>query len=252
MQTEITPFTCIVVPCFNEAVRLRGDLLLLALEEQQNLTLMLVDDGSRDDTRKRLEALRQQCPARVKTLGLDRNQGKAEAVRRGMLAAFETQPALAGYFDADLATPLSEVCSMTRLFDDEHVELVMGSRVQLLGRDVHRSAWRHYLGRIYASSASLLLGLGVYDTQCGAKLFRNTRAVRSLFAQPFSANWSFDVEILMRMQLLSREGELPSMERCVVEYPLRVWRDVSGSKLGPRSAVEAAYELAKLFRKYPR
>jgi hypothetical protein len=103
---------------------------------------------------------------------------------------------------------------------------------------------------VYASSASLALGLGVYDTQCGAKVFRNTAVMQGLFAEPFSANWSFDVELLMRMQALANAGSLPVIERSVVEYPLRVWRDVSGSKLGPRAAIQAAFELAVLMRKY--
>ena len=242
--------TVIVIPCYNEAERLPSDALLRATQEHAALSLILVDDGSKDGTSDLLWALERQRPKQIEVLKLSSNQGKAEAVRRGMLSAFDTKATLTGYFDADLATPLAELVPMSELFDQAKVQLVMGARVQLLGRNVHRRALRHYLGRVFASSASLLLGLGVYDTQCGAKLFRNTPALSHLFEQPFCVNWSFDVELLLRFASASAEGLLPPIEQAVVEFPLGTWRDVRGSKLGPTAAFEAALELSRLWRKY--
>ncbi|MBA3606474.1 MAG: hypothetical protein H0W46_11010, partial [Acidimicrobiia bacterium] len=104
------------------------------------------------------------------------------------------------------------------------------------------------LGRLYATFSSAVLGLAVYDTQCGAKVFRNSPALRSALAQPFTGRWSFDVELLGR---LARDG-VPTA--AFLEVPLQAWTDVHGSKLRPRGAISAAVDLARVsvkLRRYP-
>ena len=161
---------------------------------------MFVDDGSTDDTPLVLERLRQRHPRQVCTLRLSTNVGKAEAVRRGMRVALRRQPAMVGYWDADLATPLDAIPRFVDVLQARpELDLVMGSRVALLGRDIRRSTLRHFTGRVFATAASLVLRLPVYDTQCGAKLFRVTPRFQELISQPFRARWIFDVEILARM-----------------------------------------------------
>jgi glycosyltransferase involved in cell wall biosynthesis len=225
------PKTVVVVPCYNEARRLRGDVFVEAARRDSNLEFLFVDDGSSDDTLRVLRATESKQPAQLSVLVLDRNSGKAEAVRRGMLAAFAKSPELVGYFDADLATPLSEIAGMRALFEDPEIHIVMGSRVALLGRDVRRSHQRHFLGRVFATAASIALMLTVYDTQCGAKLLRNTEVVWDVFREPFSATWTFDVEILERLLAKADEGRVPPLTRSAAEYPLRHWHDVAGSKV---------------------
>jgi len=245
--------TIVVVPCYNEAQRFDAQRFGAAARADQSLSFLLVDDGSKDATRSVLEGLRRELPDQVVVLGLDANVGKAEAVRQGMLCAFERQPRLVAYFDADLATPLAELDGMRAWFAQRpELELVLGSRVGLLGRHVVRTHRRHYLGRLFASMASLLLGFSVYDTQCGAKVFRNTEAMRGVFAEPFSVRWTFDVEILARLTLLALEGTIAPLDRSALEHPLTQWQDVSGSKLGPGAALRAGGELASLWARYHR
>jgi glycosyltransferase involved in cell wall biosynthesis len=245
------PSTIVIVPCYNEARRLQSERFLAAAHAQAGLGFVMVDDGSSDDTRELLSRLERELPERFTVLGLDRNRGKAEAVRQGMNRAFASQALLVGYFDADLATPLDEIPAMQRLFSAQpDLHIVLGARVALLGREVTRSHVRHYLGRVFASAASFSLGLTVYDTQCGAKLFRNSEPVRTAFSHPFGSRWTFDVEILARLKALSREGLLPPLERSAAEYPLHCWRDVSGSKLRPTAAIEATAELVRIARRY--
>jgi dolichyl-phosphate beta-glucosyltransferase len=245
--------TIVVVPCYNEATRLEPAAFLAAAQADASLSFLFVDDGSRDATRSVLYQLRDQRPEQLTVLGLDRNVGKAEAVRLGVQSACERSPQLVAYLDADLATPLGELEPMRALFAERgELEVVLGSRVGLLGRDVVRTHRRHYLGRIFASLASLLLDLTVYDTQCGAKVFRNTAAVRGVFSEPFSVRWTFDVEILARLAQLARAGTIAPMARSALEVPLRHWRDVRGSKLGPAAALKAGTELALLWQRYGR
>lgn len=175
---------CLVVPCFNEAARLDAARFAAFAARHPTVRFLFVDDGSTDETLQRLQALRVEDPARFSVLRMPENRGKAEAVRRGMLHALAGPSTYVGFWDADLATPLDEIPAFVgALEDNPAVRVVLGSRVRLLGRSVDRQTLRHYLGRVFATAASLTLGLPVYDTQCGAKLFRNGEAVRA-FRQP--------------------------------------------------------------------
>src|SRR4029453_13391013 len=110
------------------------------------------------------------------------------------------------------------------------LEMVFGARVQLLGRVIERRALRHYLGRVFATAASLSLGLRVYDTQCGAKLFRPSPAMQALFQEPFTTRWLVDIEILARLIQARRGTNLPQAEDIIYEFPLPEGRDGGGFK----------------------
>jgi hypothetical protein len=124
---------------------------------------------------------------------------------------------------------------------------VLGSRVRLLGHDIDRRVARHYLGRVFATAASVTLRLPVYDTQCGAKLFRVSETVEALFAEPFCTGWVFDVEILAR---LVRDVGHEAAARRVCELPLERWQDVAGSRVKPIDFARAIGELHRIHRRY--
>lgn len=242
-----------MIPCYNEAARLDRDAFLQFLASENDSRLVFVDDGSTDATNCVLCELVRREPARCTLLTLPTNTGKAEAVRQGMLAALREASTYAGFWDADLATPLDAARELSRVLDErEEVELVMGARVQLLGRCIDRSAWRHYLGRVCATLVSLTLDQSVYDTQCGAKLFRRSPATCELFSEPFSTKWLFDVELLARMLRIQRRSGVrsSSLGRVVVEYPLQSWRDVAGSKVGLWDVARTVPDLLRIWRRY--
>lgn len=239
----------IVIPCFNEARRLDGA-GFLAFAAEPRLSLLFVDDGSTDATPALLEQLAADLRAQgvpAETLALEKNQGKGEAVRRGMVAALRREVDVAGYFDADLATPPAEMVRLVHTLLDRSIDVAMGARVALLGRRIVRKAYRHYLGRAFATAASLILRLPVYDTQCGAKAFRHTPALEAALGQPFSGRWAFDVELIGRL-LAGGPGVAGLPVASFVEVPLREWRDVGGSTLRPTAFPLLALELLRISR----
>lgn len=235
----------LVIPCFNEAERLDVAAFTKSLNSMPQLHLIMVNDGSHDGTLAVLEGLARSFPGRVEVIDQQPNRGKSEAVRVGMLRAMQKDGAYAGYFDADLATPLEEAATFASVLDsDPDTELVLGARVALLGRRIKRKATRHYLGRAFATSASLVLGLPVYDTQCGAKLLRVNKATRALFEEPFGSRWIFDVELIARY--LHGGGS----EHGLFEVPVRRWTDVGDSRVRGSDFLRAIGELARIFQRY--
>jgi dolichyl-phosphate beta-glucosyltransferase len=235
----------VVVPCYNEAERLAEGPLLDFLDACDGASLLFVDDGSTDTTAARLAEIAAARPQRIAVTSLHPNGGKAEAVRRGMQQALARGAGLVGYLDADLATPPAELFRLRAAFDRPGVEAVLGARVALLGTDIERSAVRHYLGRIFASVAALILHARVYDTQCGAKLFRASPALDEALGTPFLSRWAFDVELLGRM--LAGTATAPGLPvSAIVEVPLQTWHDVQGSKLGPGAMARTLAELGRI------
>ena len=101
--------TILVIPCFNESNRLDIEAIEAFLNSSQEVELLFVDDGSKDDTHKVLTGLKESHPEKIDLITLKHNKGKAEAVRLGMLAAFERMADFIGFWDADLSTPLDEL-----------------------------------------------------------------------------------------------------------------------------------------------
>lgn len=248
MERQLATHTILVVPCFNEAERLDLRAFTTFLDAASDVSIEFVDDGSTDATGTVLDEFAARHVGRVSVLHLRRNRGKGEAVRQGMLSAMQRSPDFVGYWDADLATPLDAVEQFRELLRARsELNLVMGSRVALLGRHINRKLARHLAGRAFATAASLALGLVVYDTQCGAKLFRATAETVGLFEQPFRSRWVFDVEILARIVSDAAAFRAQPVEQIIYECPLDRWQDVRGSQLKPSDFIRAATDLASIY-----
>lgn len=219
----------IVVPCYNEGRRLRAE-GFRALVSEKGVRLLFVDDGSRDDTAAVLAQVCASLGPSASMLEFANNMGKAEAVRVGMLAGIRAGAELIGFLDADLATPAEEMLRLLDTLRASGAQAALGARVALLGTTIDRRATRHYIGRVFATAASLILKLRVYDTQCGAKAFRANELLASALSEPFHARWAFDVELIGR--LLAGAPGAPGLRASdFVEMPLRTWTDVTDSKL---------------------
>jgi hypothetical protein len=92
----------------------------------------------------------------------------------------------------------------------------------------------------------------VYDTQCGAKLFRVTPGLESVFQDPFGSRWIFDVELLARLKRQRKQAGLSPVNDAVFEYPLARWQDVGGSKVNAIDGAKAFFDIVKIYWTYLR
>lgn len=236
--------TAIVVPCYNEEKRLKTSEFLEFASRERDIFFIFVNDGSTDATGRVLKELAKADPG-CAFIELAKNAGKAEAVRQGFLKAFELGYEYVGFWDADLATPLECIPEFVSIIDSGK-DVVLGSRVKLLGRRIQRRAGRHYLGRVFATLVSILLKLPVYDTQCGAKLFRRTSSLEAAMSRPFRVKWTFDVELLGRLSMLEEASNRAACQDAWVEFPLPSWEEVRGSKVKPADFMRSGLELLRL------
>lgn len=250
----------IVVPFYNEAHRLRAEPFFDFLAHEGPLyravRFLFVNDGSTDNTLSLLKTMQKRAgelghQGRIAVRDQQPNAGKAEAIRTGMIAAISAHQEgceYTGFWDADLATPLKAIPQLlAQLEETPHLHMIFGSRVRLLGRSIHRKPARHYLGRIFATAASRTLSLPIYDTQCGAKIFKVTPDLGQVLARPFLSRWIFDVEIVARyIQLRGRDFCFHS----IFEFPLDAWEDIGGSKLRSFDFFHAAFDIFRIYRRY--
>ena len=217
----------IVIPCFNEELNFLYDSYIEFLQKNNNVFICFVNDGSVDNTLSILESLIRKFPQNTTLINLEKNGGKAEAVRHGinwLLQNSEIQTL--GFIDADLAVSLEESQEVAQLVQQEK-ELVFGSRILRVGSNIDRKFHRFLIGRFIATIISQILDIKVYDTQCGCKFFTRNVSLE-LFKESFISKWVFDVELFFRFQkLLGKEQAYPKM----LEVPLKSWIDRGDSKV---------------------
>ncbi|WOR14591.1 glycosyltransferase [Hyphomonas sp. FCG-A18] len=237
--------TVIVVPCYNEAERLNTNAFVDFALTHPGLKFLFVDDGSKDGTLAILAGMQIRAPHVLDVLALPQNGGKAEAVRQGLLYASRSGARAVGYFDADLATPLEAIVDLGRVLDNlESVDVVFGSRQMGLGRKIFREPKRRLVSFICASLARVATGLPFSDTQCGAKLFRNSQALRTAISTPFKAGWLFDVELALRLS-----ASLAPYQQRFYELPLMEWTEIEGSKITSTDVFRSGFVMLGLIAK---
>lgn len=217
----------IVIPCYNEQTRLPVNDYSAFLEKNPKAKVCFVNDASTDATKEVLQSLQSLLPKQIILLDNERNQGKAEAVRKGVLFCNKQKlaPQIA-YLDADLATSLEECYEISTNLNNEK-SFVFASRILKIGSVVERRFSRFLFGRIIATFISNILNIKVYDTQCGCKVFTSEIA-NLLFGKPFISKWLFDVELFSR--ILCHYGESEGL-RMMEEIPVKQWIDQGESKV---------------------
>jgi len=242
--------TCIILPCYNEEKRLC--LRYFQTFYQQPLSelidLYFVNDGSTDSTLNVLRRIRRINEDQINIYDMPENAGKAEAIRKVVLkVADDAAYGCIGYFDGDLSTPLEEAfLLLEHLNKNKNFQAAFGSRIKRLGASITRYIPRHYLGRVFATAASMLLNLPVYDTQCGAKLFEKELA-RRIFREKFISRWLFDIELFARIIELFGIEETKKM---MIEVPLNRWVDHGDSKITAKDILKVPFEFLRIGVRY--
>lgn len=239
--------TTIIIPCYNEAKRLPVDDFRAFFQQHPNISFVMANDGSKDNT---LEVLNELASGygHVDVFDGGENRGKAHVVQAAMKYAIDkTDSDYIGFFDADLATPLDEILNFEDIIRNKgNLLMICGSRIQRLGSNIRRKWLRHYFGRTFATAVSNILCLPVYDTQCGAKILSRD-AAQAVIEEPFISKWFFDVEIFARIIL--HFGYNECVDRCF-EYPLDVWIEKGDTRLTTKDFLRTPVELLKLNKKY--
>ena len=213
---QAAPALSIVIPAYNEAVRIVptiGAIAACVCEMGFAWELIVADDGSKDETVALCNGLEL---ANLRVLIAEKNGGKGSAVRRGVLAARGERILFA---DADNSTPIEELSTLMWTMDAGY-DVVVGSRAAGGAEEAHRSWVRRAMSNTLRAMIRPILGMNIRDTQCGFKLFKRAAALRIFTAQTIMG-FSFDLEILY---LAHKYGYT------VAEQPVS-WIDAPGSKV---------------------
>ncbi len=212
----------IVIPAYNEAVRLGNTLLAVVdylRESWPDAEVIVVVDGSADDTAGIARSIFSDSGSlRTSVISYKSNLGKGRAVRLGLLAA---RGDVALFSDADLSTPITEAPKLVEPIVSGQYDVTFGSRAlnrKLIG--VHQPWRREQGGRVFNLAVRLATGLPFWDTQCGFKAFR-MGVCRPLVEAATVDRFGFDVELLY---LAFRAGLR------LKEVPVR-WDHNEGSKI---------------------
>lgn len=237
-----TAITSVIIPCYNEAERLDVEQFIKFAQDHAHIKLVFVDDGSKDRTLATLSDILKAAPDNVDILMMKENSGKAEAVRNGLIFATQRGDNFIAFLDADLATPLDAILDFISVAKRlPEINVVFGSRCGGMGRRVYRKFTRKLVSLMCAFLGRLATGLPIRDTQCGAKLFRNTPEFRRSLSEPFKADWIFDVELFLR---ISEPGI--SQSHKFFEFPVIQWTEIPGSKIKTQDIFRSGIKMLHL------
>ncbi|MDT5155928.1 MAG: hypothetical protein QOC61_2202 [Acidobacteriota bacterium] len=229
----------IIIPAYNESARIAKTLrevLAYLAEQPGGGEVIVVDDGSKDDTSRVAEGVfDERARGRVegRVIRVEPNKGKGNAVRTGLLAARHT---VAAFFDADLSMPITETPKLVEPIRSGQYDVVFGSRAldrRLVG--THQPWMREQSGRVFNHLMKIATGLPFKDTQCGFKAFRMD-VCRPVVEGALIDRFGFDVELLF---IAHRAG------LSMLEYPVR-WDDVAGGSVSFKAGLQGFGELRQI------
>jgi CheY-like chemotaxis protein len=237
----------VVIPCYNEAERLLREEFKKFIDKNLGYHLCFVNDGSKDNTLEVLEELRKGHEDHISIYNCEKNGGKAEAVRLGMLhLSKQSQFDYIGFLDADLSTNFEDFQDLVTTIASSNYKIVSGSRMARMGADIAKESARAIISKTINMIIRKTLGMEINDTQCGAKIM-SKEIVEKTFQKKFLTRWLFDVEIFMRMKKVY--GSLEA-KKLICEKPLNRWVHVDGSKLSFRDSFKIIGQIGQIALHY--
>jgi dolichyl-phosphate beta-glucosyltransferase len=226
MSKQFRPYLSLIIPAYKEAQRLPDTLPVIQKYVAKwtfPAEVLVVVEPSPDATLEAAEAAQKNFPA-LRVIANDVHRGKGYAVRTGMLQA---RGQLVFFTDADLSTPLSDLETALRIFEQNpRIDVIVGSRQHPDSQILHRqSPLRERMGQTFNRLVRFLAGLDLDDTQCGFKGFRQM-AAREIFSRQRTDGFSFDVEVLLLARAMGFSiHEMPVHWSNSPESKVRVIRD---------------------------
>jgi dolichyl-phosphate beta-glucosyltransferase len=230
-MTPEAPELSVIIPSYNEEQRLPATLSSIAAyirSSKRKIEVIVVDDGSRDNTVAVAEKFRNEIPS-LRVVSNDKNRGKGYSVRHGMQVA---RGEIVLFTDADLSAPIEEVEKLLPAMKTNDVAI--GSRaIDRSQITVHESPFREFAGIIFNKIVRLILWLPFVDTQCGFKAFRRVPC-KIIFEQQTIDRFGFDPELLYlarhhglhAVEISVRWGHSPATKVSMMRDSLQMFVDV--------------------------
>ena len=241
--------TCVgvIIPCYNEEERLSSKEFTDFIESNLGYHLCFVNDGSTDNTLEAVKKLTEGREEYISVYNCEKNGGKGEAVRLGMLHMIkDKQLDYLGYLDADLSTDFKDFDALVKTIDGSNYKIVSGSRIARMGADIHKESAREMISLTINLIIRKILGMNFKDTQCGAKIIHRD-LVEVIFKEKFITKWLFDVEIFKRMRNIYGKEKAVAM---ICEQPLQRWVHEDGSKLSMKDSLKIVSQLFQISSHY--
>lgn len=221
----------LLIPAYNEGRRLRvflQDIITKNSSDLSNLDIIVLDDGSNDSEYRKMEdavfelkEVFNLAGAKITYCRYDKNSGKGSVLRRAIFEKRHTYKYL-GFLDADGSTKLSDWLRLISCLEQNpDLHAAFGSRIKALGYNVKRKFKRFLSGRIFATLLSEIFKIPVYDSQCGAKVFRSHALSDDALKFADDDRWLFDTQLLVYFY---------STKLNMIEVPVN-WEDCPGSKV---------------------
>ncbi|WP_026777577.1 response regulator [Polaribacter sp. Hel_I_88] len=233
----------VVIPCYDEEKRLLSDEFTTFIEKNSGYHLCFVNDGSKDNTLQVLNDLRKGREDFITVYDCEKNGGKAEAVRLGMLHMAKHEDLdYIGFLDADLSTDLADFDDLVKTIETTDYKIVSGSRISRMGADITKESARKVISLTINYIIRKILKMDFKDTQCGAKIFHKD-VIEVSFKDKFVTQWIFDVEIFKRITL---HFGLAKAKEMLCEQPLKRWIHADGSKLSMKDSIKIVGQLGQI------
>jgi len=237
----------VVIPCYNEEKRLLSDEFKKFVHSNLGYHLCFVNDGSKDNTLSVLQELSKGNEHRISVYNCEKNGGKAEAVRLGMIhLAKDNQFNYIGFLDADLSTNFDDFNDLVNTISNSKYKIVSGSRINRMGANIAKESARKIISQGINLIIRKTLGMDFKDTQCGAKIMHK-EIVEKTFQKKFLTKWLFDVEIFMRMKKIYGKQESIDL---ICEKPLNRWVHMDGSKLSFKDSFKIIGQIGQIALHY--